>query len=271
MQVEELGSLETPIALTNTLNVGLVHDALVQYTLDRCRSEGLSPRSVNPVVGECNDGRLSDIALRPVRQRHVLEAIQSAGPEFLEGSVGAGTGTICYGLKGGIGSASRLVAIGGKTYTLGVLVQSNYGSTGDLTCGGKPLGQALLQKIAPTAVDAGSIMMIVGTDLPLTARQLRRVIRRCGVGLARLGSYTVSYTHLDVYKRQSPSRAIFKMPQPAAAISPTEAGRSPSRTRLTITLSWNRCKNRATIKMTIMLGSTREKVAKIAPGIPAVV
>ena len=189
MQVEELGSLETPIALTNTLNVGLVHDALVQYTLDRCRSEGLSPRSVNPVVGECNDGRLSDIALRPVRQRHVLEAIQSAGPEFLEGSVGAGTGTICYGLKGGIGSASRLVAIGGKTYTLGVLVQSNYGSTGDLTCGGKPLGQALLQKIAPTAVDAGSIMMVVGTDLPLTARQLRRVIRRCGVGLARLGSY----------------------------------------------------------------------------------
>lgn len=189
MQIEELGSLETPIALTNTLNVGLVHDALVQYTLDRCGAEGVSLRSVNPVVGECNDGLLSDIALRPVRQSHVLEAIAKAGADFAEGSVGAGAGTICYGLKGGIGSASRLMEIGGRTYTLGVLVQSNYGSTGDFTLDGRPLGQTLLQKIAPTAVDAGSIMMVVGTDLPLTSRQLRRVIRRCGVGLARLGSY----------------------------------------------------------------------------------
>ena len=193
MQIQELGTLETPIALTNTLNVGLVQDALVQYTLDRCRSEGVSLRSVNPVVGECNDGLLSDIALRPVHAAHVFSAIETASADFEEGAVGAGTGTICYGLKGGIGSASRLLEIGGQVYTLGVLVQSNYGATGDLCLDGRPVGQELLRavdkKIAPSQVDAGSIMMVVGTDLPLTARQLQRVIRRCGVGLARLGSY----------------------------------------------------------------------------------
>jgi D-aminopeptidase len=193
MQIDELGTLETPIALTNTLNVGLVQDALVEYTLDCCRRDGISLRSLNPVVGECNDGRLSNIALRPVKQPHVLEAIRSAAPDFQEGSLGAGTGTICYGLKGGIGSASRTMEIDGKVYTLGVLVQSNFGSTADLVIDGRPVGrqlvQALQKKITPTKVDAGSIMMVVATDLPLSSRQLRRVIRRCGVGLARTGSY----------------------------------------------------------------------------------
>lgn len=194
MQIGELGSIETPIALTNTLNVGLVHDALVEYTLNRCKLDGVSLRSVNPIVGECNDGRLSNIALRPVKQEHVFSAIESASPDFLQGSMGAGAGTICYGLKGGIGSASRVMEIGGKTYTLGVLVQSNFGSTEDLMLGGRALGKELLpqlesKKIAPTKVDAGSIMMIVATDLPVSFRQLGRIIRRCGVGLARTGSY----------------------------------------------------------------------------------
>lgn len=194
MQIEELGSLETPIALTNTLNVGLVHDALVSYTLEQCRQDGVSLRSVNPVVGECNDGRLSNIALRPVTRDHVYAAIQNASQSVPEGSLGAGAGTICYGLKGGIGTASRQMTLGDTTYTLGVLVQSNFGSTQDLMVAGKPLGRDLVhsiagKKIAPTKVDAGSIMMIVGTDLPLSSRQLRRVIRRCGVGLARTGSY----------------------------------------------------------------------------------
>ncbi len=194
MQIEELGSLETPIALTNTLNVGLVHDALVEYTLRRCEQDGVSLRSVNPVVGECNDGKISRIALRPVTREHVFKAIESTAPDFLQGSVGAGTGTICYGLKGGIGSASRCLTIDGKTYTLGILVQSNFGSTADLTISGNPIGQQLTHqmeagKILPTKVDAGSIMMILATNLPLDSRQLKRIIRRCGVGLARTGSY----------------------------------------------------------------------------------
>lgn len=194
MQIQELGTIETPIALTNTLNVGLVHDALVEYTLNRCRQEGVSLRSVNPVVGECNDGRLSNIALRPVGKDHVFAAIASASPEVQQGAVGAGAGTICYGLKGGIGTASRIMEIGGQAYTLGLLVQSNFGSTEDLLVDGRALGKELLpqlesKKIAPTKVDAGSIMMILATDLPLSSRQLGRIIRRCGVGLARTGSY----------------------------------------------------------------------------------
>lgn len=104
MQIQELGTIETPIALTNTLNVGLVSDALVEYTLNRCQQDGISLRSLNPVVGECNDGRLSHIALRPVKQQHVLSAITSARTGVEEGAVGAGAGTICFGLKGGIGT-----------------------------------------------------------------------------------------------------------------------------------------------------------------------
>ncbi len=194
MQIQELGTLETPIALTNTLNVGLVSDALVEYTLNRCQQDGISLRSLNPVVGECNDGQLSHIALRPVTKDHVFSAIASASRDVEEGAVGAGSGTICFGLKGGIGTASRTFSIGGSTYTLGVLAQSNFGSTEDLTICGQAVGHQLLpllerKKYAPTKVDAGSIMMVVATDLPLSDRQLYRVIRRCGVGLARTGSY----------------------------------------------------------------------------------
>lgn len=194
MQIDELGTIETPIALTNTLNVGLVHDALVSYTLDRCEEDGIFLRSVNPVVGECNDGKLSRIALRPVSRAHVFEAIRSAASDFPQGSVGAGTGTVCYGLKGGIGTASRIIRIDDQKYTVGVLVQSNFGSTEDLTIAGAPIGKDLIphlesRKILPARVDAGSIMMILATDLPVDHRQLGRIIRRCSIGLARTGSY----------------------------------------------------------------------------------
>lgn len=191
MQVEELGSIETPIALTNTLNVGLVHDALVEYTLEKCHKDGVFLRSLNPIVAECNDGRLSNIAKRPVKAEHVFSAISSADTNFAEGAVGGGTGMICYGLKGGIGSASRVMQIGEKEYTLGVLVQSNFGATKDFTLCGNHIGPELEQKkqIAPSSLDAGSIIIIVATDLPVSSRQLRRIIRRCGPGLAKTGSF----------------------------------------------------------------------------------
>ena len=196
VQIRELGTLETPIALTNTLNVGLVWDGLVQYTVDRCRTEGVTASSINPVVGECNDSRLSEITSRAVRQEDVLTAIAEADGEFDEGDVGAGAGTICYGLKGGIGSASRVIDIDGKKYTLGVLVQSNFGSTVDLTIGGVPAGERILKlretrnDMAVSRKDQGSIMTIVATDLPVSDRQLYRIIRRTGVGIARTGAYT---------------------------------------------------------------------------------
>ena len=181
VQVDELGTLETPIALTSTLNVGKVHDALVGYMIDLCRGDGINLTSVNPVVCECNDSRISDIAQRPVGEKEVRQAIETASADFAQGAVGAGRGTICYGLKGGIGSSSRLMEIDGKNYTLGVLVQSNYGASADLRVACLPEGLA--------ESDQGSIILILATDLPLTARQLRRVLRRTSVGMARLGSY----------------------------------------------------------------------------------
>ncbi len=189
-QVDELGNLETPIVLTNTLSVFTAADALIQYTL---RQEGNEEvRSVNPVVGETNDGYLSDIRSRPVRSEHVLAAIRAAqaGP-VEEGCVGAGTGTRCLGFKGGIGTASRRLPKPAGAYTVGVLVQSNFG--GVLTVGGAPVGQDLgtyyLKDLtdAPTA-EEGSCMIVVATDAPLDHRQLKRLGRRALLGLGAIGS-----------------------------------------------------------------------------------
>ena len=181
VQVDELGTLETPIALTNTLNVGRVHDAMVSWMVKICGEDGIALTSVNPVVCECNDSRLSDIVRRPVGEREVFSAIASASETFAQGAVGAGRGTTCYGMKGGIGSSSRLMELDGKTYSLGVLVQSNYGASADFR------RACLPENLAES--DQGSIILIVATDLPLSSRQLRRVLRRTSVGMARLGSY----------------------------------------------------------------------------------
>jgi len=189
MQIDELGTLETPIALTNTLNVGLVHDALVEYMARLCEEERVPLRSVNPVVCECNDAALNDIRHRAVRQEHVFSAMASASADFEEGAVGCGRGTTCHGLKGGVGSASRTMAFDGRTYTLGVLTQTNHGRLRDLRIGGDPIGERINAQLQDSQPDKGSCVVILATDLPLSDRQLRRVVRRCGVGLARLGSF----------------------------------------------------------------------------------
>ena len=139
IQLDELGTLETPVALTNTLNVGRVHDAIVSWMLRICAEDGIQLTSVNPVVCECNDSRMSEIARRPVGEREVLAAIASASEMFEQGAVGAGRGTICYGMKGGIGSSSRLMELDGQIYTMGVLVQSNYGASAWLKRPGLPV------------------------------------------------------------------------------------------------------------------------------------
>ena len=201
VQVDELGSLETPIALTNTLNVGLVHDALVDYTVSRCAKEGVSVRSLNPIVCECNDSGLNHITERVVTKEHVYEAIHNASADFEQGAVGGGRGMICYGLKGGIGSSSRVIKLDDKEYTLGVLVQSNHGRTADWMAGPHAMGKMIMEqggpaqavqnlpKIQPTDLDKGSIIMIVATDLPVSDRQLRRILKRAAVGLIRTGSH----------------------------------------------------------------------------------
>ena len=188
VQIDELGLIETPIALTNTLNVGLVHDALVEYMLDKCGKEGIKIFSVNPVVCECNDSMLNNIYNRAVKKEHVFHALESAGEDFEEGDVGAGKGLICHSLKGGIGSASRIIHLGEEAYTLGVLVQTNHGLINDLRINGeKP--ELPVENTLCNGPDKGSVAVIVATDLPVSDRQLRRIIRRTSVGIVRLGSY----------------------------------------------------------------------------------
>lgn len=189
MQIQELGTLETPIALTNTLNVGLVHDAMVEYMCRQAEKCGYAIRSVNPVVCECNDASLNDIRHRAVGEKEVFAAIANASETFAQGDVGAGKGMTCHDLKGGIGSSSRIVTIGDERFTIGVLVLTNHGSLRDLTIGGENVGVDIERRIHEDTPDEGSCIMIVATDLPVTSRQLGRIIRRCSVGLARLGSY----------------------------------------------------------------------------------
>lgn len=185
-QVQELGNLETPIILTNTLSVPMGIQGTVKYTLALEGNENV--RSVNAVVGETNDGGLNDIRGMHVKDTDVIEAIESAkaGP-VVEGNVGAGTGTIAFGFKGGIGTSSRVLpeSIGG--YTVGVLVQSNFG--GVLTIAGAPVGKELGSYPFKNAIEKsdGSCMMVVLTDAPLDARQLERVAKRAMMGLARTG------------------------------------------------------------------------------------
>ena len=185
-QVQELGNLETPIILTNTLSVPMGIQATVKYTLGLEGNEKVG--SVNAVVGETNDGYLNDIRGMHVNETHVLSAINAAksGP-VTEGNVGAGTGTIAFGFKGGIGTASRVLpqTLGG--YTVGVLVQTNFG--GVLTIDGAPVGKKLERYPFSQAIQKsdGSCMMVVLTDAPLDARQLERVAKRAMMGLARTG------------------------------------------------------------------------------------
>ena len=137
VQVEELGTLETPIALTNTLNVGTACEALTRYMLEQNADIGVTTGTVNCIVTECNDGRLNDIRGLHVKEAHVRTALQEASADFAEGAIGGGTGMVCMGLKGGIGSASRIVKVDGKDYTVGALVMSNFGEAGNLVIGGR--------------------------------------------------------------------------------------------------------------------------------------
>ena len=191
-EVRELGLLEAPIALTNTLNVGLVADALVQHALRESPEIGIRTGTVNVVVGECNDGFLNDIQSRHVRAANVWAAVETAaeGP-VAEGAIGAGTGTSCFGWKGGIGTASRVLPPEAAGFTVGALVQSNFGRPRDLVICGVPVGRYLRPPEAEGSPgqERGSIMIVLATDAPLDARQLGRLCVRAAVGVVRTGSH----------------------------------------------------------------------------------
>lgn len=182
-QVRELGCIETPILLTNTLNVGKVANAVVSYILQSHPEIA----SVNPIVGECNDAYVNDIQQRVLDETHVFAAINSgASGAVNEGSVGAGTGTGLYNYKGGIGTASRVIA---GDYTVGTLVQTNFGARPELTIMGVPIGQHLDEaELHTPPTQDGSVMMVIATDAPLTSRQLERLARRASFGIARTGT-----------------------------------------------------------------------------------
>lgn len=186
IQVDELGCIETPIILTNTLSVGAAHEGLVKYML----SLDKDIQSLNPIICECNDGYLNDIRGLHIKSNHVIEAIENASSQFLEGSIGAGTGMKAFGLKGGIGSASRVVFLDNKEYILAVLVLSNFGRLEDFIIDGKNIGQEMKENIsAKEQEEKGSIISIVATNIPLSSRQLKRVIKRVGPGIARTGGF----------------------------------------------------------------------------------
>jgi len=184
-QIRERGVIETPILLTSTLSVGRASDALIAYMLRENEDIGLTTGTVNPVVGECNDGFLNDQRGRHIDEAAVWQAIDTAtNGEVAEGNVGAGTGTSCFQFKGGIGTASRMTSEG---ITVGALVQTNYGSRREMTMYGVPLGEQLLSDSLPKP-GPGSAMMVIATDAPLDARQLSRLARRAPYALGRTGT-----------------------------------------------------------------------------------
>lgn len=210
-QIRELGTIETPIILTNTLSVPVAAEALIEYSLENNKNI----RSVNPVVGETNDGYLNDIRGLHIKKRHVIKAIENASSNKPEqGSVGAGTGTVCFGYKGGIGTSSRKLPASMNGYTVGVLVQTNFG--GILQINGVPVGEELRQYyIAEKLKHAdGSCMIIVATDAPLDSRNLFRLAKRAMLGLARTGGissngsgdYVVAFSTVNKisYRSDSP-------------------------------------------------------------------
>lgn len=186
MQIMETGLLESPVMFTNTYSVPAVQQALLGYMLRTNPESGRDASTVNTVVTECNDGYLNDIRKQVIRPQDAIRAMANAKVEFAEGSVGAGRGMRCFGLKGGIGSASRVFEVYGKRYTLGALVLTNFGRSGDLTVDGRrAAGES-----GSSETDQGSCIMVIATDLPLSSHQLERCSRRAQNGLARTGSIT---------------------------------------------------------------------------------
>ena len=230
-QVDELGEIETPIVLTNTLAIPRAAEALIEWTLEQSGNEEV--RSVNPVVGETNDGTLNNIRRLAVTKAQVRQSLENAESGMVaEGCVGAGTGTVCFGWKGGIGTSSRILPSSLGGFTVGVLVQSNFG--GVLQMDGRPVGKDLGQfylknELNDSSAD-GSIMIVAATDAPLSDRNLKRLARRGMTGLARTGTsmsdgsgdYVIAFSTAEQVRRSAERRAqVWAFPEvPNAQMSP---------------------------------------------------
>jgi D-aminopeptidase len=189
VQVDELGQIETPVLLTNTLSVGTAATALIRRAIAENPEIGRRTSTVNPVVFECNDGFLNDIQGLHVTEAHALAALDACTGAFARGAVGAGRGMSAYGFKGGIGTASRRLRLDDASFHLGALVLANFGRLPDLAIGGDQVGRRLAAAAANAPPERGSVIVVLATDVPLEHRQLRRVAMRAVVGLVRTGSY----------------------------------------------------------------------------------
>lgn len=215
-QIDELGEIETPIVLTNTLAIPRAAEGVIEWTLEQSGNEEV--RSVNPVVGETNDGTLNNIRKLAVTKAQVRQSLENAeSGQVAEGCVGAGTGTVCFGWKGGIGTSSRILPASLGGFTVGVLVQSNFG--GVLQMDGRPVGKNLGQfylknELNDSSAD-GSIMIVAATDAPLSDRNLKRLARRGLAGLARTGAsmsdgsgdYVIAFSTAEQVRRNAERRA----------------------------------------------------------------
>lgn len=220
IQVLEWGLIETPILLTNTLSVGTVADATVKYLVQRHPGIGDEHDVIIPLVGECDDSFLNDIAGSHVKKEHVLHALESAaGGPVPEGNVGGGTGMVSFDLKGGIGTASRRLPDDEGGYTIGVLVMSNFGRLDDLRIDGVPVGHKLAPRFAEVKKREnlyGSIIAVLGTDAPLSSHQVSRICKRVALGIGRAGSYAahgsgeivVGFSTANAFRRDAEERVF---------------------------------------------------------------
>lgn len=192
-QVTEWGLIETPIALTNTLSVGRVSDSVIKWMAQKYPEIREFQEVIIPVVGECDDSFLNDAVGLHIKPQHVFSALDNATANTVEeGAVGAGTGMLCCDFKGGIGSSSRIIPVGEKRYTMGVLVLSNFGVMEHMRMDGYPIGRVLAStqgKYSRRTSSYGSIIVVIATDMPLTAMQINRICRRAALGIGRVGSY----------------------------------------------------------------------------------
>lgn len=193
VQLQELGSIETPIALTNTFAVPIIAQAQIKQAIQTHPSIGREWPTINPLVLECNDGYLNNIHAFAIQEQHYFQACQQRSPTVQQGSIGAGRGMRSFGMKGGIGTASRVITQANQTYTVGALVLSNFGSLPYLQIGEHPIGRLIepiyhKENLSIPSVDKGSIIILIATDAPLDARQLKRLSMRASAGLARTGS-----------------------------------------------------------------------------------
>lgn len=189
-QIDEMGTLEGPLMITNTMNVPRVADAVIDWAFERSAAQGITTWGISPIVAETSDSYLNDIRGRHVTRSHVFEAIDSARDGIVtEGAVGGGTGMVCYEFKGGIGTSSRVLPDELGHFTVGVLVQSNFGSRRKLRIDGVPVGRELSDYDERIRRDSqGSVIVVIATDAPMTSRQLKRMGMRAAFGLARTGT-----------------------------------------------------------------------------------